>query len=87
MRRAGCRRTGPWGATFPLQISGHVRGFVFARTVGDPHPGLDMTWLPAGPAVRSVHPGGPDTLAATYHTTLQMAEHQGRRPAGPVIEE
>jgi DNA-binding transcriptional MerR regulator len=87
LRRAGGRRTGPWGATFPLQITGHVRGFVFAPTIGDPRTGLDMTWLPAGPAVRSVHPGGPDTLARTYHTTLQMAEHQGRRPAGPVIEE
>jgi DNA-binding transcriptional MerR regulator len=87
LRRAGCRRTGPWGATFPLQITGRVRGFVFARTIGDPHPGLDTAWLPAGPAARSVHPGGPDTLAMTYHATLQMAERQGRRPAGPVIEE
>lgn len=87
LRRAGCRRTGPWGATFPLQITGHVRGFVFARTIGDPCPGLDTAWLPGGPAARSVHPGGPGTLAMTYHATLQMADQQGRRPAGPVIEE
>lgn len=87
LRRAGCRRTGPWGATFPLQITGHVCGFVFARTAGEPHPGLDIAWLPAGPAARSVHLGGPDTLAMTYHTTLQTAEHRGRRPVGPVIEE
>jgi len=87
LRRADCQRTGPWGATFPLQITGHVRGFVFARIIGDPHPSLDTAWLPAGPAARSVHPGGPDTLAMSYHATLQTAQHQGRRAAGPVIEE
>jgi DNA-binding transcriptional MerR regulator len=87
LRRAGCQRTGPWGATFPLQITGHVHGFVFARTIGDPHPGMDTAWLPAGPAARSVHPGGPDTLEMCYHTTLQAAQEQGRRAVGPVIEE
>jgi hypothetical protein len=60
---------------------------VFARTTGDLHSGLDTAWLPAGPAARSVHPGGPGTLAMTCHATLQTAEHQGRRPVGPVIEE
>jgi DNA-binding transcriptional MerR regulator len=87
LRRAGCQRTGPWGATFPLQITGHVRGFVFARTIGDAHPGLDTAWLPAGPAARGVHRGGPDTLAMSYHAALQTAQHRGRRAVGPVIEE
>jgi len=32
LRRAGYRRTGRWGATFPLEITREVAGYVFAHT-------------------------------------------------------
>ena len=36
LRRAGYQRTGPWGATFPLEITQQVSGFVFATTSTPP---------------------------------------------------
>jgi DNA-binding transcriptional MerR regulator len=90
LRRTGHDRTGPWGATFPLEITEHVSGFVFARTsepAGHLAPGT--AWLPAVPAraARTVHHGGPGTLAAAYAAALDVIGHQGWTPAGPVIEE
>lgn len=85
LRRAGCERTGPWGATFPLEITEQVSGFVFARTNGDS--GLDTVWLPATRAAQTVHHDGPDTLAHAYHATLSTIDQHGRSPTGPVIEE
>ena len=34
LRRAGHRRTGPWGATFPVDLADEVSGFVFAPVDG-----------------------------------------------------
>jgi DNA-binding transcriptional MerR regulator/effector-binding domain-containing protein len=88
LRRAGRERTGPWGATFPLEITEQVSGFVFART-SQPvdSPDLDTAWLSATRAVRVVHQRGSDTVALAYDAALDMIEHEGWTPAGPVIEE
>lgn len=88
LRRAGYGRTGPWGASFPLEITEQVGGFVFARTSTpiDSHI-LDSAWLPEARAVRGVHLGAADTLALTYHAALNMIERQGATATGPVIEE
>lgn len=88
LRRTGHDRTGPWGATFPLEITEQVSGFVFAHTSGAvEHPSLDTVWLPATRAARTVHHGSPDTLAAAYDAALDMIDHQGWTPTVPVIEE
>lgn len=88
LRRAGCARAGPWGATFPLEITEQVSGFVFARTSQPPGPpDLATAWLPAARAVRAVHQRGPGTVALAYQAVLDRIDHEGWTPAGPVIEE
>lgn len=88
LRRAGYQRTGPWGATFPLEITEQVGGLVFAHTSTPIDPRiLDTAWLPEARAVRGVHLGAADTLALTYHAALDMIERQGATATGPVIEE
>jgi DNA-binding transcriptional MerR regulator len=87
LRRAGCQRTGPWGAALPLEISDQVGGFVFART----SPPIETTdlhteWLPATRAVRTIHHGGPETVAAAYQAALDRIENEGWTPTEPVIE-
>jgi DNA-binding transcriptional MerR regulator len=89
LRRAGCARAGPWGATFPLEITDQVSGLVFARTEQQPAraPGVATAWLPAARAVRTVHQRGPGTLALAYQAVLDRIDDEGWTPAGPVIEE
>jgi DNA-binding transcriptional MerR regulator/effector-binding domain-containing protein len=88
LRRSGCARAGPWGATFPLEITEQVSGLVFARARQlSPAPGLATAWLPAGRAMRTVHQRGPGTLALAYQAVLDRIDHEGWTPAGPVIEE
>jgi DNA-binding transcriptional MerR regulator len=88
LRRTGHDRTGPWGATFPLEITEQVSGFVFAHT-SQPvdHPALTTAWLPATQVARTVHHGSPETLAAAYDAALVMIENRGWTAADPVIEE
>jgi len=88
LRRAGSRRTGPWGATLPLEITQEVTGYVFART-SEPIDDRDVgtAWLPATRAAKSTHTGGPDTLALAYHAALDMIDQRGWAPTGEVIEE
>ena len=88
LRRSACARAGPWGATFPLEITDQVSGLVFARAERLPSaPGLATAWLPAARAVRTVHQRGPGTLALAYQAVLDRIDHEGWTPAGPVIEE
>jgi DNA-binding transcriptional MerR regulator/effector-binding domain-containing protein len=88
LRRSGCARAGPWGATFPLEITEQVSGLVFARARQLPRaPGLATAWLPAARAVRTVHQRGPGTLALAYQAVLDRIDDEGWTPAGPVIEE
>jgi DNA-binding transcriptional MerR regulator len=88
LRRAGCERKGPWGATFPLEITEQVSGLVFVHTSQPAdHPGLDTAWLPATRAVRTVHPRGPDTVALAYSAALDRIDREGWTPAEPIIEE
>jgi len=88
LRRSACARAGPWGATFPLEITDQVSGLVFARAEQLPSaPGLATAWLPAARAVRTVHHRGPGTLALAYQAVLDRIDHEGWTPAGPVIEE
>ncbi len=88
LRRAGHHRTGPWGATFPLEITEQISGFVFAHTSHPvDHPALDTAWLPATQVARTVHHGSPDTLAAAYSAALDVIDLHGWTPTGPVIEE
>jgi DNA-binding transcriptional MerR regulator len=60
LRRSGCARAGPWGATFPLEITDQVSGLVFARAerLSRP-PGVATAWLPAARAVRDRSPARP----------------------------
>ena len=88
LRRAGSDRTGPWGATFPLEITEQVSGFVFTRTNRPPdHPALETAWLPATQAATALHDGSPDTIAASYDAVLTMIDQRGWTPTGPAIEE
>ncbi|HEX5288653.1 MAG TPA: MerR family DNA-binding transcriptional regulator [Streptosporangiaceae bacterium] len=88
LRRSGCARAGPWGATFPLEITEQVSGLVFARARQlSRAPGLAVAWLPAARAVRTVHQRGPGTLAMAYQAVLDRIDDEGWIPAGPVIEE
>jgi len=88
LRRAGYQRTGPWGATFPLEITQEVAGYVFAHT-SEPidKPEVGTAWRPATQAAKSTHLGGPDTLALAYHAALDLIDQQGWTPTGAVIEE
>lgn len=88
LRRAGYQRVGPWGATFPLEITKQVGGFVFAHTSAPIDPSLVGTaWLPEAQAARGVHLGAADTLALSYHAALDMIDRRGATATGPVIEE
>ncbi len=87
LRRGGHRRTGPWGATFPVDLTADVSGFVFAP-VDRVRPGdLDTAWLPAGRAVTTSHRGHPATLPLAYHAAFANLDQLGACPVGPVIEE
>jgi DNA-binding transcriptional MerR regulator/effector-binding domain-containing protein len=88
LRRSGCARVGPWGATFPLETTEQVSGLVFARAEAlSRAPGVPTAWLPAARAVRTVHRRGPGTLALAYQAVLDRIDDEGWTPAGPVIEE
>lgn len=85
IRRAGHRRTGAWGGTFPLDLEDTVEGFVFAPV--DDYCGLTMVVLPGGPAVSTAHHGGLDSLALAYLALFAEIDRLGGTAQGPVIEE
>jgi DNA-binding transcriptional MerR regulator len=85
IRRAGHRRTGSWGGTFPLDLEDTVEGFAFAPVDG--YGGLTMVVLPGGPAVSTVHHGGLDSLALAYLALFAEIDRLGGTAQGPVIEE
>jgi DNA-binding transcriptional MerR regulator len=87
LRRAGHRRTGPWGATFPVDPADQVSGFVFAPVDTDDPAGVDTARLPASTAVATVHRGGPASLPLAYHAAFAVLDRLGAAPAGPVLEE
>jgi DNA-binding transcriptional MerR regulator len=87
LRRAGHRPTGPWGATFPLELDERVAGFVFAP-LGEPAGAeLDTAWLPTTKAAHVEHRGGLVSLPLAYHAALTAIEDAGGHARGPVIEE
>lgn len=87
LRRAGQERSGPWGATFPLDLSDEVSGFVFAPIAGEPRDDLDTAWLPAGDAVATEHRGSPAALPLAYRAAFDAVDEIGATADGPVIEE
>jgi len=88
LRRAGHTPTPPWGATLPLLLTEQVHGFVFTRTTSAvEHPDITSIRRPATPAAQTLHHGSPDTLWTAYQATLDLIDHRGRQPTGPVIEE
>lgn len=90
LRRAGHTPTPPWGATLPLLLTEQVHGLVFTRTTSGvcvEHPEITSICRPATPAAQTLHHGSPDTLWTAYHATLNLIDHHGRQPTGPVIEE
>jgi DNA-binding transcriptional MerR regulator len=87
LRRAGHERSGPWGATFPLDLSDEVSGFAFAPIAGEPRADLDTAWLPSGRAVVAVHRGDPAGLPLAYRAAFAAVDDLGAAAAGPVIEE
>jgi len=87
LRRGGYRRTGAWGATFPVDLADDVSGFAFAP-VDRVRPGdLDTAWLPAGRAVTTTHCGSPATLPLAYRAAFARLDQLGACAGGPVIEE
>lgn len=87
LRRAGLRRTGPWGATFPVDLADDVSGYVFAPVDGVRPLEVDTARLPATSAVATVHHGSPASLPLAYHAVFAALGRLGAAPAGPVIEE
>jgi DNA-binding transcriptional MerR regulator len=87
LRRAGHKRSGPWGATFPLDLSDEVSGFVFAPIADEPRDDLDTAWLPAGRAVAAVHHGSTAALPLAYRAAFAAVDELGATADGPVIEE
>jgi effector-binding domain-containing protein len=87
LRRAGHERSGPWGATFPLDLSDEVSGFVFAAIAGEPRDDLDTARLPTGRAVATVHRGSPAALPLAYRAAFDAVDGLGAAADGPVIEE
>ncbi len=86
LRTSGRRRIGPWGATFPLDLSDEVDGHVFTAVDGDPGP-LPTTTLPGGSAVSTVHHGGLDSVVLAYLSLFAEIDRLGGTPQAPVIEE
>lgn len=88
LRRRNIRRTGAWGATFPLDLADDVGGFVFApiERHGDA-PLADTAWLPATGAAVTVHHGTLEGLPAAYGAAFSALDARGTAPTGPVIEE
>ncbi len=86
LRRGGYRRSGAWGATFPLELTGEVSGVVFAP-VADVNGDLQTARLPRTRAVRTVHHAGVDTLPLAYHAALEAIEAIGGSAIQPIIEE
>jgi effector-binding domain-containing protein len=86
IRRAGHRRAGPWGGTFPLDLEDEVAGYVFTPVQGAGD-GLDLVELPGGPAVSTVHVGGLDALSVAYLALFAEIDRLGGTPRAPVIEE
>jgi DNA-binding transcriptional MerR regulator len=87
LRRSGHERSGPWGATFPLDLSDEVSGFVFAPIAGRPCDDLDTAWLPAGRAVATAHHGSTGALPLAYRAAFAAVDGLGATAVGPVIEE
>jgi DNA-binding transcriptional MerR regulator len=87
LRRAGHERSGPWGATFPLDLSDEVSGFVFAPIADEPRDDLDTAWLPAGRAVATVHHGSTAALPLAYRAAFAAVDELAATADGPVIEE
>jgi DNA-binding transcriptional MerR regulator len=87
LRRTGRERSGPWGATFPLDLSDEVSGFVFAPITDEPADDLEASWLPAARAVVTVHHGSTAALPLAYRAAFAAVDELGATAAGPVIEE
>lgn len=79
------QRTGPWGATFPLDLEDTVAGFVFAPV--EPVQGVRTDVLPGGPAVSTVHRGGLDAISLAYLALFAEIDRLGAKPLGPMIED
>lgn len=88
LRRGHLRRTGAWGATFPVDLAVDVGGFVFAPIDEGGHDlQVDTAWLPATRAAATVHHGSVESLPSAYRAALAALDERGGVPAGPVIEE
>lgn len=86
LRKSSLERTGCWGATFPLNLTETISGFVFAP-VANIDERIDTAWLPSGRAVRAVYEGKLGAIPYVYHYAFNAVEDNGSVPAGPVIEE
>jgi DNA-binding transcriptional MerR regulator len=87
LRRGRYQRSGPWGATFPLDITDEVSGFVFAPVAEEPDSSIDTARLPGGRAVTVVHRGTATRLPLAYSAAFAAVDRLGATAAGPVIEE
>lgn len=87
LRRAGHPRSGPWGATFPLDLADDVSGFAFAPIADEALDDVETAWLPAARAVATVHHGSTATLPLAYRAAFAVVDDLGATAAGPVIEE
>lgn len=87
LRRNSHQQSGSWGATFPLELTDHVSGFVFVPVTDPTDDALDTAWLPAAKAVQVLHHGDLAALPHAYHAAFAALDDLGAVAAGPVIEE
>ena len=87
LRRGRQRRTGAWGATFPVDLPDDASGFVFAPVDSLRRGDLDPAWLPAGRAITTVHSGSSATLPLAYRAVFDRLDGLCACADGPVVEE
>jgi len=86
LRRSGHHRKGPWGATFPLDISDTVTGFAFAP-IADGDDQIETTAVGGSPAAAVDHHGSVDTLPLAYAAAFAALDEAGLHAIEPLIEE
>ncbi|MBA3744156.1 MerR family DNA-binding transcriptional regulator [Sporichthya sp.] len=87
LREAEQRRAGPWGATFPLDLTDEVEGMVFAPVEGAVAAGLVAATLPACRAASSLHRGSTLALGPVYRAAFDELDRLGEKPCAPVRED
>lgn len=87
LRRGRHRRTGAWGATFPIDLLDEASGFVLALVDSLRPSDLETAWLPAGHAVATLHCGSLATLPLAYRAVFDRLDGLDACAGGPVVEE